>query len=85
MLWNGSYFMIGPLSSFIYSYFPESKRSEVLSVFPRIVFMVVISNFCGAQLIQRRLISPRRMIIICSFIGIGGNFVNSFVKDWSIF
>jgi len=51
MLWNGSYFMIGPLSSFIYSYFPESKRSEVLSIFPRIVFMVVISNFCGAQLI----------------------------------
>lgn len=48
MLWNGSYFMIGPISSYILSYFPEAHKSEVLSIFPRIVFIVVITNFLGA-------------------------------------
>ena len=43
----GSNIMVGPLSSFILSYFPESRTNEVHQLYPSITSVSIFANFVG--------------------------------------
>ena len=85
MLFLGSHFMVGPLSTYVLSYFPESKMNEAQSLFPTITMVCIFSNFLGSHLIRARLLKPQLMIILAATVGIGGIFISSYVTNWQVF
>lgn len=46
---------------------------------------MTISNFIGSQIVKRRLISPRVLILIAGTVGIGGCFLLTFTDNWILF
>lgn len=85
MLFLGSHFMVGHLSSFVLSYFPDARKNQVHLLFPTITMVCIFSNFLGSYLIKGRLLHPQLMIMIASVVGIGGLFLSSFITNWSLF
>lgn len=82
MLFLGSHFMVGHLASFVLSYYPDSKKNEVHSLFPSITIVAIFSNFLGSNIVKARLLSPVIMITIASIVGIGGIYGSTYVKSW---
>ena len=85
MLFVGSHFMVGHLSSFVLSYFPESKKNEVHSLFPTITITAIFSNFLGSNILKNQRMTPFSMILAASLIGIGGVYCSSFITNWNVF
>ena len=85
MLFIGSHFMVGHLSSFIQSHFETSRKNEVHSLFPTITIVAIFSNFLGSNILKKRIMTPRNMLVISSIIGIGGVYSSSFTTDWFTF
>lgn len=54
-------------------------------MFSVLVFITIFSNFAGSNLLKKRILSPRVIIIIGGIVGIGGSFLSSFTKSWTVF
>lgn len=85
MLYVGSHFMVGNISPYINSYFPEATSSATQTLFPTILFVSIFSNFTGSQLVKRKLINPKLLVLIAGTIGIGGTFAASYTNSWTVF
>ena len=85
MLYVGSHFMVGNISPYISSYFPDATSSQSQTLFPTIVIASIVSNFMGSQFVKRKMIHPRILLLMTGVIGIGGCYVSSFIKSWSLF
>lgn len=85
MLYVGSHFMVGNISPYINSYFADATTSSAQTLFPTIVFVSIFSNFLGSQLVKRRLIHPRLLVLIAGMIGIGGIYASTFTHSWTLF
>ena len=85
MLFVGSHFMIGNIVPYVISYFPEATQSQSESIFSLVVFTSIFSNFAGSNLLKRRVLTPRAIILIGGIVGIGGIYLASVSSSWSVF
>jgi len=50
-----------------------------------LVFVTIFSNFTGSNLLKKRVLSPRAIIIIGGTVGIGGCYLSSLTTNFTIF
>ena len=82
MLYVGSHFMIGNLSSYFVSYFDEATSAEAQTLFPVVVFTSIFSNFAGTHLLKNKILAPKVIIIIGGGVGLLGAYFSSQTKNW---
>lgn len=85
MLYVGSHFMVGNIAPYISSYFADATKTSAQTLFPTIVFVSIFSNFAGSQLVKKKLIHPRLLVLIAGTIGIGGIYASTFLTSFSLF
>lgn len=85
MLYVGSHFMVGNISPYIGSYFPDATNGQAQTLFPIIVFTSIFFNFLGSQLVKKNIIHPKLVILIGGTIGIGGCYLSTFIDSWDVF
>ena len=50
-----------------------------------IAFTTMFTNFVGSQMVKRRILHPKLLVLIAGVFGIGGTYLSSFITNWTIF
>lgn len=85
MMYYGSYLIIGTIAPYINSYFPDATEASTQTLQPQIIIIVTISNFFGSQVVKRRLVSPRVLVLIAGTIGLGGCYALTYTDNFLLF
>jgi len=59
MLYNGSSFMIGNISPYIWSYYPECTFVDQININQYMIIITGVSNFVFANVTKMRIMNPK--------------------------
>jgi hypothetical protein len=81
MMHLGSLYMINSLNDYVQSYFKTKNKADVSSIFSYLLLSSMFGNFVGANILKKRIWSPRVHILIGGIIGILGYYLASFATS----
>ena len=72
MLYNGSTFIIGNISPYIWSYYPECTFVDQLDINQYIIIITGASNFVFANVTKMRIMHPKIQIFLAGVVSVVG-------------
>ena len=78
MMYNGSAFIIGNISPYIWSYFPDCTKKDSLNIYSYYVVVQMLGNLIGANVIKARILHPKLYILLVGAFSVSLLFWSSF-------